>query len=209
MWSDVALSGEQFHLRAPRLDDADAVVEAADEGRSSYGFTWVPETKEAATAYIAGQLAELAHGQSVPFVVIESTSDRIIGATRFLDLDWLEDHHRSGLRIDRAEEPPRAVEIGGTWYAASAQRTRANTEAKLLLLTHAFEIWKVERVSFKTDARNDRSRTAILRLGAIFEGVRRAHMRGADGLIRDSAYFSILAGEWSDVRDRLIARSLR
>ena len=104
----------------------------------------------------------------------------------------------------RAGAHPDAVEIGSTWLTASAQRTPINTEAKLLMLTHAFEVWNVLRVTLKTDARNGRSRNAILRLGAQFDGVLRAHMPAYDiAEPRDSAYYSILASEWPDVRDRL------
>ena len=101
---------------------------------------------------------------------------------------------------------PDAVEIGSTWLTASAQRTPINTEAKLLMLTHAFEVWEVLRVTLKTDARNARSRDAILRLGARFDGVLRAHMPAYDiAEPRDSAFYSILASEWPSVRDRLTA----
>ena len=91
----------------------------------------------------------------------------------------------------------------GTWLAASAQRTRCNTEAKLLMLAHAFERWQVHSVSLKTDERNARSRRAIERLGARFDGLRRADMPGADGTVRTSAYYSILAAEWPVVCEGL------
>ena len=99
------------------------------------------------------------------------------------------------------------LEIGSTWYAASAQRTGINSEAKLLQLTHAFEVWQVLRVTFKTDARNTVSRRAIERLGAQFEGVRRSHCPARDGTVRDSAYYSITASEWPAVRSRIGRRS--
>jgi RimJ/RimL family protein N-acetyltransferase len=98
------------------------------------------------------------------------------------------------------------VEIGYTWLAASAQRTRCNTEAKFLLLQHAFETWEVHRVTIRTDERNQRSRAAIARLGAHFEGIRRAEKPGADGSVRDSAMFSIIAAEWPAIRARLRER---
>jgi RimJ/RimL family protein N-acetyltransferase len=98
------------------------------------------------------------------------------------------------------------VEIGGTWLAPSAQRTAINTEAKLLMLTHAFETWRVHRVSLKTDARNARSRAAILRLGARFDGVVRATRVAADHAIRDDAMYSILDAEWPAVKAALAAR---
>ena len=95
------------------------------------------------------------------------------------------------------------MDIGATWLAASAQRTRCNTEAKLLMLTHAFDVWRVHRVALKTDERNAASRRAIERLGARFEGVRRADMPGQDGSVRHSAYYSIVLAEWPAVRRRL------
>jgi RimJ/RimL family protein N-acetyltransferase len=99
------------------------------------------------------------------------------------------------------------VEIGSTWLTEEAQRTAVNTHAKLLMLTHAFEGWEVRRVMLKTDARNMRSRTAIERLGARFDGVLRAHMPAFDGAVRDTAFYSILAAEWPDVRTGLRERA--
>jgi RimJ/RimL family protein N-acetyltransferase len=105
------------------------------------------------------------------------------------------------------DSAPSGVEIGSTWLAASAQRTAVNTECKLLLLAHAFETWAVQRVTFKTDARNTRSRNAIQRIGATYEGIRRAHTLATDGTVRDSAYFSIVASEWPMVKGRLVERA--
>ena len=125
---------------------------------------------------------------------------RVVGTTSFLDpqvWDWPPGSKRP------PRQSPDTVEIGATWLAASAQRTRCNTEAKLLMLAHAFERWQVHGVSFKTDARNDRSRRAIERLGARFDGILRAHMPGADDAVRDSAYYSIVAAEWPGVKERL------
>jgi RimJ/RimL family protein N-acetyltransferase len=99
------------------------------------------------------------------------------------------------------------VEIGWTWLAPSAQRTAINTEAKLLMLTFAFEEWKVDRVCLRTDRRNERSRNAIERLGATLDGVIRADRPGSDGTIRDTAHYSIVADEWPAVRDRLRLRT--
>ncbi|MCM3923073.1 GNAT family N-acetyltransferase [Frankia sp. AiPs1] len=110
---------------------------------------------------------------------------------------------------DSPEAPPSVAEIGSTWLAASAQRTAVNTETKLLLLGHAFDTWATLRVCLKTDARNARSRAAIERLGARFEGVRRAHVLAFDGTARDSAYYSIVRAEWPAVRAGLVARLAR
>ena len=114
------------------------------------------------------------------------------------------------MRSRSTADPPYAVEIGGTWLAASAQRTGINIEAKLLLLTHAFDTWSVGRVDFKTDARNERSRGAIAALGATFEGILRnwqpSHAPGEEGRLRDSAMYSITAVEWPAVRSHLNER---
>jgi RimJ/RimL family protein N-acetyltransferase len=111
---------------------------------------------------------------------------------------------------ERARQVPavpfEAAEIGSTWLAASAQRTAVNTEAKLLMLTHAFDVWRLRRVNLKTDARNARSRTAIERLGARLDGVLRAHMPAFGGGVRDTALYTILASEWPSVRAALVAK---
>ena len=134
----------------------------------------------------------------MPFAIL--WNDRVVGSTSYLDVQrW---RWPTGSRLQRTDHPD-VVEIGATWLAASAQRTRCNTEAKLLMLAHAFDVWQVHRVSLKTDARNAKSRRAIERLGALFEGVRRADMPGADGSVRDSAYYSIVRAEWPDVRRKL------
>jgi RimJ/RimL family protein N-acetyltransferase len=203
VWRDVLLRGDVVVLRSLRPDDADALARAANEDRSTYGFTWVPRTVEEFALHNSVLLAESEMSRAVPLTVELVADGRVVGQTRFLDLDWLVDHHTSS--GNPTGEPPKAVEIGGTWYAASVQRTSVNTEAKLLLLTHAFEQWGVERVSFKTDARNLRSRRAIERIGARFEGIRRAHMRASDGSVRDSAYFSIISSEWPNIREKLSA----
>jgi RimJ/RimL family protein N-acetyltransferase len=128
------------------------------------------------------------------------STGRPVGSTSYYDLEsW------PALTGDR----PAVVEIGHTWYAASAQRTAVNTESKLLLLTHAFETWGCLRVALRTDARNERSRAAIERIGARYEGIRRAHMVATDGTVRDSAYFSIVRDEWPAVRAGLEARLSR
>jgi len=112
----------------------------------------------------------------------------------------------AGNRHQRGPERPDVVEIGATWLAAAAQRTPINTEAKVLMLTHAFDHWRVHRVSLMTDARNQRSRDAIGRLGARFDGILRAARPASDGVIRDTAAFSILEAEWPAVRANLEAR---
>ena len=181
------------------------LVDAANRDRATYQFTRVPTSAEDAADYVAIALAERAAGCAMPFAVRRLADDRLVGSTRFLDMEVLT--AAPGAPSQPTDlSPPTVVEIGATWYAADAQRSGVNTECKLLLLTHAFDEWRVERVSLKTDARNDRSRTAILRIGARFEGVRRVHMPAADGGLRDTAYYSIVRGEWPAVRDGLAAR---
>ncbi len=175
------------------------LVAASTESRDSYGLTWVPGDAGSMLAYIKEAHAAAAAGTESPYAIRRIADGALVGATRYLDiLRW------SG-RADPDADPD-AVEIGHTWYAASAQRTAANTEAKLLLLTQAFEQWQVVRVVLKTDARNTRSRNAIERIGATFEGVRRATGLAWDGTVRDTAYFSITAPEWPAARAALQAR---
>jgi RimJ/RimL family protein N-acetyltransferase len=148
--------------------------------------------------YVEVALADDRAGTALPFVIRRRDDGRIVGTSRFHDLDfWPGDGDPS---------TPSSAEIGSTWLAASAQATHVNPEAKLLMLTKAFDGWGVHRITFKTDARNERSRRAIARLGAQFEGVRRAHRLAYDGTVRDSAYFSIVRAEWPAVRAGLEAR---
>lgn len=204
----VVLVGDVVVLRPLTLDDLDALVAAATEDRSTYGFTSVPDDTAAMRRYVDDALADEWTGWALPFVTTRRADDRVVGSTRFLDLDdWLP--RRVGGPPVGATGIPRTAEIGGTWLAGSAQRTAVNTEAKLLMLRHAFDSWGVERITFKTDARNERSRAAIERLGARWEGIRRAHGPASDGAIRDSAYYSILRSEWPDVRDRVELRLRR
>jgi RimJ/RimL family protein N-acetyltransferase len=201
----VVLTGDVVTLRPLAADDVGALVAAASEDRAHYGFTPVPDGDDAMRAYVEAVLADEDAGWALPFVTTLTDGGRVVGTTRFLDLDdW------GGRRVGGPPLParatPRAAEIGATWLAASAQRTAVNTEAKLLMLRHAFDIWQVERITFKTDARNTRSRAAIERVGAQFEGIRRAHVPASDGTIRDSAYYSIVRADWPTVRAALEAR---
>jgi RimJ/RimL family protein N-acetyltransferase len=139
-------------------------------------------------------------GTAVPFATIRLSDSAVIGSTRFFDIErwpWPAGNRFNG------RSTPDVCEIGYTWLAASAIRTAANTEAKLLMLTHAFEQWQVHRVCLHTDARNQRSRAAIARIGGQFEGILRAHRMAADFIPRDSARFSIIAAEWPEVKQKL------
>ena len=147
----------------------------------------VIETPEDLRRYVDAALAARAAGTSYPFVTIERSSGRVIGSTRFCAL----------------EPGHRKVEIGYTFVAPAWQRTSVNTEAKLLMLRHAFEVLGMNRVEFKTDALNARSRAALLRIGATEEGTLRGHLITERGRVRDSVYFSVLASEWPAVAARL------
>jgi len=153
-------------------------------------WQWIPEpvaTAEEMRAYIEEALAAQAAGTALPFATVERSSGRVIGSTRFGN-------------IDRRN---RRVEIGWTWLARPWQRTRANTEAKNLMLCHAFETWGAIRVELKTDSLSARSRAAILRLGAKEEGVLRNHMIASTGRIRHTVYYSITDSDWPEVKSRL------
>jgi RimJ/RimL family protein N-acetyltransferase len=190
------LCGDAVRLEALDLDHVDALYEAANEDRSAYFFTSVPSTRYEMAASVEGLVRSWQAGEVVPFVQIDARSGQAVGVTRFMTI-----------RRAPGASTPFAVEIGGTWLAASAQRTGINTEAKYLLLGYAFDVLGVGRVDLKTDARNDRSRNAIARLGATFEGVLRhwqpSLVPGEEGLLRDSALYSILDREWSDVGEHL------
>ncbi|MBS1796522.1 MAG: GNAT family N-acetyltransferase [Acidobacteria bacterium] len=140
--------------------------------------------------YIETALDEERRGVALPFATVEKGSDRAVGSTRFGNID---------VRNRRAE-------IGWTWIASEFQRTRVNTAAKLLMLAHAFETWKCIRVELKTDALNERSRQAILRLGARQEGIFRQHVICDTGRLRDTVYFSILDNEWPAVKENLLRK---
>ncbi len=198
------LVGRHVRLEPLGFEHAAALVAAANESRATYAFTTVPASETGMEAFIVAALAEREDGKSLPFVVRDASGD-VSGTTRFMEIE-----HWSwpGIAPEPVPVGPDAVEIGFTWYAERVQRTALNTEAKLLLCRHAFEHWKVRRVTWKTDERNARSRAAILRLGAKFDGILRAHRPAADadGRVRSTAFFSMLAEEWPDARRALIAR---
>jgi RimJ/RimL family protein N-acetyltransferase len=148
------------------------------------------QTLEDFQCFVDKALIEQERGESIVFATVEARSGRLIGSTRFMN-------------IDRAN---RRVEIGSTWIATPWRRSGVNTEAKYLMLFHAFEVWKCCRVELKTDALNQRSRNAILRIGAKEEGTLRQHWQTWTGRIRDTVYFSILDDEWPMVKASLQAR---
>ncbi len=192
------LQGTQVTLRPMAQDDAQALALATSESRENYNWSPVPDGVEGAKHYIAHALQMRDAGERFPFTTI--FNGRIVGSTSYWDFEpW---RWPPGSPLQRTDRPD-VLEIGYTWLAASAQRTRCNTEAKFLMLRHAFETWQVHRVTLRTDERNTRSRNAIARLGALFEGIRRADKPGSDGTVRNSAFFSIIQSEWPAVKARL------
>ena len=184
-----SLEGEHVRLEPLRTEHAAALWAIAKDHLADM-FQWIPyrlETLEDFEEFSRQVLDEQRRGVSIPFATFERESHQIAGTTRYMNMDLAN----------------RKVEIGSTWIAPPWQRTVVNTEAKYLMLRHAFETWKCLRVEFKTDALNVRSRNAILRLGAKEEGTLRKHMLTWNGRQRDSVYFSILDAEWPEVKARL------
>jgi RimJ/RimL family protein N-acetyltransferase len=199
----IVLSGTHVRLEALDHSHIDGLVAAAATDRSLYQWSPVPQGKAEATTYVNTALAWRDAGTAVPFATVNVPDGGVVGSTRFWNMErwaWPQDHPRHG------RHAPDACEIGYTWLSRSAIRTAANTEAKLLMLTHAFENWKVLRVCFHTDARNQRSRAALERIGAKFEGILRAHRMAADYIPRDSVRYSIVESEWPDVKQELTRR---
>lgn len=195
----IVLSGRHVRLEALDHRHVDGLVAASAVDPSLYGWSPVPQGKSEAATYIDTALAWQEAGTAVPFATVRVDDGAVIGSTRFFNIErwsWPRDHPRYGHVVD-------ACEIGYTWLTRLAIRTGANTEAKLLMLTHAFESWQVLRVCLHTDVRNQRSRAAIERIGGKFEGILRAHRMAADFIARDSARYSIMAAEWPDVKRRL------
>jgi N-acetyltransferase len=190
----VTLEGSVVRLEPVRLDHAAQFWHIAKDDLDDI-FRWMPYAmgiREDFDRLLAKASAEQERGESVVFATVEKSSGRAIGSTRFMNID----------RVNRR------VEIGSTWITPPWQRTAVNTEAKYLMLRHAFEVWGCIRVELKTDALNHKSRNAILRIGAKEEGTLRRHVITHTGRVRDTVYFSILDAEWPEVKARLL-ESLR
>jgi RimJ/RimL family protein N-acetyltransferase len=196
------LTGSHIRLEPLNRGHIAGLVAAASADTSLYQWSPVPRTEADTRRYVELALSWQDAGTALPFATVRMRDGLVIGSTRFWNLErwaWPQDHPEYGRRFD-------ACEIGHTWLTRSAVRTAANTEAKLLMLTHAFEAWRVRRVCLHTDVRNLRSRAAIERIGGKFEGILRAHRLAADLTPRDSARFSILESEWPDAKRRLTER---
>lgn len=197
----VTLTGDHVRLEPLSHEHADGLAAAAAGDRTSFGLTWVPDGIDSAHTYITGLLDQRDRAEVLPFAQRRLDTGELVGCTRFLDLHWW-----------RGRDSPDEVEIGGTWLSAAAQRTAINTEAKYLLLRHAFEEYDAWRVALCTDAHNQRSRDAIERIGASFEGILRNHRLRADTdepSPRDTAVFAIVREDWPAIRaglERKLAR---
>jgi N-acetyltransferase len=183
----VTLRGSAVVLQPMEMGHVDALTEV---GLDPELWRWIPSpvaTRAQMEAYVAKALEEQERGVSLPFVVVANAQGRVVGSTRYGNIDLAN----------------RRLEIGWTWVTGSHQRTAVNTEAKLLLLAHAFETLQVNRVELKTDALNGKSRAAISRLGAVQEGIFRKHIVTASGRVRDTVYYSVIDTEWPTVKERL------
>ena len=184
----VTLTGSKVILEPLLLEHADGMCEAVKDGELwKLWYTAVP-APEKVDDYIEAALKMRENAGAMPFLVLEKDSKKVIGCTRFFNVD--EDNHR--------------VEIGYTWYSKSYQRTSVNTECKYLLLSHAFEQLEAIAVELRTHWHNHKSRAAIARLGAKQDGVLRNHIRSADGVYRDTVVFSIINIEWPAVKKSLL-----
>ncbi len=211
MLEPFVLEGTSVRLEPLSEAHIPALVAAATEDRTNYQWTYTPEGPDQMAAYVADALEKVAAGAHVAFATVRKAGaadgvgagDRVVGATRFCEIAFWQwppgaSHQRIGV--------PDVVDIGFTWLAGSAQRSAVNTEAKVLMMGHAFEVWKVHRVALQTDVRNARSRAAIERIGGQLDGILRADRPGSDDTVRTSARFSIVAAEWPVVKERLTAR---
>jgi RimJ/RimL family protein N-acetyltransferase len=191
----LTLEGSVVRLEPLRREHARLFWEIAKDDLEDI-FRWIPysmKTPQDFERVIAKAFDEQERGESVVFATVERTSGRTVGSTRFMNIDRLN----------------RRVEIGSTWIAPAWQRTALNTEAKYLMLRHAFEVWKCMRVELKTDALNQKSRNAILRIGTKEEGTLRRHLITWSGRVRDTVYFSVLDNEWPEVKAKLEAMRAR
>ena len=181
------------------------LVAAASQDRSTFGFTVVPDGIEEMTGYVQTLLSSHQAGTDIPFVQRRVNADSslgdVVGCTRFMNILFPLGRTVNGGLV------PDEIEIGGTWLAKSVQRTSINTEAKLLLMTHAFDTWGVQRVAICTDERNEQSRRAIERIGGVFEGVLRSDrpswVASEKGLLRNTAVYSVVSAEWPQVKSQL------
>ena len=195
------LQGRLVHLEPLGSEHTEGLVAASSGDAELYRWSAVPRGKDAVVRYIETALAWREAGTAFAFATVRQADGLVIGSTRFFDIEkfpWPVGHERQGRTL------PDVCEIGYTWLSHQALRTGANTEAKALMLAHAFEVWGVFRVCLHTDVRNERSKAAMERIGARREGTLRAHRLATDITPRDSARYSITAAEWPEVKQRLV-----
>jgi RimJ/RimL family protein N-acetyltransferase len=188
-WKPQPLAGRTVLLDPLRPEHGRAFWDVAKDAAEEI-FRWIPypmKSPEDFERFMERAFAEQERGDSIVFATVERASGRVIGSTRYMNVD----------------RPNRKAEIGSTWIAPAWQRTVVNTEAKYLMLRHAFEVWQCIRVELKTDALNQKSRAAILRIGAKEEGTLRRNLITWTGRVRDTVYFSILDNEWPEAKARL------
>ena len=191
------LVGKLVRLEPLQHQHLPGLAAATVGGGELYRWSAVPRDEAQVRKVVETAIAARDDGTAVPFAVVRAADDTVIGSTRFFDIEywaWPDGRARTG---------PDTCEIGYTWLSPAAIRTGANTEMKRLMLTHAFEVWQVSSVALHTDARNQRSRDAMARIGLRYEGVLRAHRLGTDLKPRDSARFSVTAADWPAVRQHL------
>jgi RimJ/RimL family protein N-acetyltransferase len=189
----IALEGAHVQLQPLSESHLDALCEV---GLDPELWKWIPIQvldRDQMLRYIQSALSDQQKGMSIPFATVDRASGKVVGSTRFMSIDV----------------PNKRLEIGATWIAKPWQRTSINTEAKYIMMRHAFETLGCSRVEWKTDALNTQSRNAILRLGAREEGIFRHHVVTWTGRLRDSVYFSVIAPEWPDVKKNLEAKLKR
>jgi N-acetyltransferase len=189
----VTLTGSLIRLESLTISHIEALHQAANQDRSTFGLTSVPTTLESTNKYVATALKLMENNQALPFVTVLQATGEVVGSTRFANLEFWQwpEAFASNTRSN-----PDATEIGWTWLVPKAQCTGVNREAKRLMLAYAFDVWQVRRVTLRTDARNRRSRQAIEGIGGQLDGILRCHLPASDGLERDSAVYSILASEY-------------
>jgi len=188
----LTLEGSVVRLEPIRREHAQLFWDVAKSDLDDI-FRWIPyamQTRQDFEKLVEKAFAEQERGESVVFATVEQSSGKTLGSTRFMNIDRMN----------------KRVEIGSTWIAPAWQRTAVNTEAKYLMLQHAFEVWGCIRVELKTDGMNQKSRNAILRIGAKEEGTLRRHLVTSTGRVRDTVYFSILDSEWPDVKASLASK---
>ena len=194
----ITLTGRHVQLEPLQLAHVDELLEASTVSRETYGYTEVPGDREAMQRYVERLVEDHANAKVLPFAQRRLDTGQLAGCTRFMEPRWW-----------RGRRDPDEIEVGGTWLSATAQRSAVNTEAKYLLLSHAFEQWEVWRVAICTDEHNARSRASIERIGATFEGVLRNHRlryNTATPEPRNTAVYSITDSDWPAVKRSLEQR---